>query len=905
MKSLFLIDSSALAYRSYYAFIKNPLINSQGRQTSVIYGFASQILRLIQEEHPSHLAIVRDLKKPTFRHKLFDQYKANRKPMPDEMKEQLPCIEEFIEATGIAELSREGFEADDILGTLAQTAEKAGLKVYLVTRDKDLMQVVTDSICLYEPGARDQPATCRGPKEVESKFGVGPEKMVDLLSLVGDSSDNVPGVRKVGPKTAADLLQTYGSLENIYEHVDLISRKALRENLKKDRDQAFLSRQLIQLDCKVGLEKTIDDLIYRPIDREKTSAFLKKWELTSLLTYLPEKSAAKPEAPAVQDRKSDYRLLEAGPSTDDFISELQKAPVLAMDTETTGLDKLTADLVGICVSSSAGTGWYAPVGHHQGTNISLSEMKRIFKSIFSHSGKKLIFHNAKFDQALLERNGLMPDVPPHHAADTMIAAHLLNPGARGLSLDALALKHFGHRMISIESLIGKKGKDQKSFAEVPVAQAITYGAEDADITLRLWNALEPELKKRGQLELFTDLEMRLLPVLHKMELKGVSLNADSLERLSQSMAGEIRDLEQNIYSHAGEEFNIESTRQLGGILFEKLGLKKGKKTKTGYSTDAAVLAGLKGSHPIIADLLDFRELIKLKNTYVDVLPGLINARTNLVHTSYSQTITATGRLSSLNPNLQNIPIRSDHGKKIRECFISRSDKYLLLAADYSQIELRILAHLSADPGLVEAYQKGLDIHTQTASALYHVPEHQVTPDQRRNAKVVNFGVIYGMGPLRLSRELSISREEASQFIENYFKRYAGVREFIKNTLDTARKQGYVETVSGRRRYLPELASDNRMARENAERMAVNTPVQGSAADLIKKAMIDIDWNLETAGMDCDMLLQVHDELVFEVVKADVERASSLIRNTMENALRFSVPLVVDIDAGSTWLEAHN
>jgi DNA polymerase-1 len=904
MNSLFLIDSSALAYRSFYAFIKNPLKNSKGKQTSAIFGYASQVLRLIQEHNPTHLAIIKDLKAPTFRHKIFDQYKATRKPMPEEMKEQLPAIDEFITASGIAVISKEGFEADDIMATLALMAEKKGMRVFLITRDKDMMQIVNDSICLFDPGGRNQEPVVKGPKEVFTKFGVGPEKMIDLQALMGDSSDNIPGVTKVGPKTAADLLHTYGTLEGVYENINTITRKALKENLEKSRENAFLSKKLVKLDCNVLLTEKIQDLAFKSLNVDKVEPFLKEWELNSLLSYLPDKTSTDLGSTSARTTSSSYFLADSATGLDQMTKELNKAGEIAMDTETTGLDSLTTHLVGLCLSTASHSGWYVPLGHKNGTNVNIDELKNKLSPILSGSGKRYVFHNAKFDLPILERYGLAPRITEGRLVDTMVAAHLLNPGVRGLSLDDLSLKYFNHQMISLESLIGKKGKDQKSFAEIPVSEACNYGAEDADITLRLWKVLEPELKSRKLLDLFFKIEMKLLLVLQKMEMRGISLNVKALNQLSKSMAQEIKALEKKIYEQAGEEFNIESPQQLSRILFEKLELKKGKKTKTGFSTDVAVLTGLRGSHPVIENLIDFRELTKLKNTYVDVLPELVRDRSGRVHTSYSQTITATGRLSSFSPNLQNIPIRTSHGKRIRECFISRSEDYQLMAADYSQIELRILAHLSGDPALVEAYQKGLDIHTRTAAALYNVPENQVSADQRRSAKVVNFGVIYGMGSLRLSRELEIAREEASGFIENYFRRYARVREFMRGTVDRARKRGYVETISGRRRYLPELASGNRMIMDNAERMAANTPIQGSASDLMKKAMIDLDWKLESSGLDCDMLLQVHDELVFEVAKADAGRASALIKRTMEEAMTLSVPLVVDIGMGRTWLEAH-
>ncbi len=912
-KKLFLVDSAALAYRSHYAFINNPLTTSSGEHTSALYGYVSQILRLIENEKPTHLAIVQDLPKPTFRHKMYKEYKAQRKPMPEELRSQLPLIQEFLDLAGLPSLSREGFEADDLMGTLAVRGEKEGYEVYIFTKDKDMMQVVSDSVFMFEPGVRGQPALVRGPKEVEAKFNVKPEQIVDLLSLMGDAADNIPGVSKVGPKTAATLLKTYGTLERLYENVDNITKKGLRTNLKNDEEMAYLSKRLVQLDCDVEIDSSLEDLAYHPIPVASIEEFLKHWELNSLLGHLPKGGGVPVTSVKSEKKKAVYQLLTIE-NQKEFVAELEKARVISLDTETTGLDSLVAELVGLCVSTREATGWYVPLGHvvlneseefvKAPENFDLENLKILIQPILK-SEKQFVFHHAKYDLPILERYGLAPEnTSPKTISDTLIAYHIMNPGARGLSLDDLAKKFFDHEMIPIEGLIGKKGKNQKNFSQVPVAEACEYGAEDADITLRLWQRVAPELKNRGQEEMYYGQEIALLSVLQRMEQKGISLNAKRLQELSVEMAKEIERLEKSIYQLAQKEFNISSPQQMSVVLFEELKLKPGKKTKTGFSTDISVLQGLRGEHEIIKYLIEYRELVKLKNTYVDVLPTLVHERTGRIHTSYSQTIAATGRLSSINPNLQNIPIRTEQGRQIRASFVPRSKDYVLLSADYSQIELRVLAHLSGDEGLNEAYQKGVDIHTRTASALYQVSESDVTSEMRRSAKVVNFGVLYGMGPQRLSRELEIPRSEASGFIEKYFERFGHVKAYMKETVDQARKMGYVETISGRRRYLPDLASDNRMVKENAERMAVNTPIQGSAADLIKKAMIEIDGLLAHSSIDCDMLLQVHDELVFEVAKSDVERATLLIKRAMENAMTFSVPLVVEIGIGDTWLESH-
>ncbi len=949
MSGLYLIDVSALAYRSFYAFIKNPLKNSKGQETSAIFGFASHILRLVKDCEPTHIAFVKDLPKPTFRHALYDEYKAHRKPMPDGLREQLPVIDQFVELSGLRTVALEGYEADDVMATLAVQAKARGMKSYIVTRDKDMMQLVDDSIFLFELGKSGDANLVTGAKEVKEKMGVPPEKIVDYLSLIGDSADNVPGVAKIGPKGACELLETYGTLEGIYKNVESISKKGTRENLIAGREMAFLSKQLVILDTRLELPIGLDDLRYSGLNTPALSLFLEEWEMKSLLRFVPgapkagaaaksaqaasavvgaaagvvaaaagavaetallvaeaaETLADGPPAARAGDEDLRYELVDTPAALEALRATLEASPLIAVDTETTGLDNKTAGLVGLCLSVASQAGYYIPVGHKEGTNLPLEAVQKALKPVLDDAGKRLLFHNAKYDLPVLERHGLLPSdlERPGKLVDTMIAAYLSNPGERHLSLDDLSLRHFAHEMIPIEKLIGK-GKNQKNFSETPIPDACRYGAEDADITFRLWDVYSRDLEEKGLTRLFFDMEMALLPVLKAMEGKGITLDTGALARISVRLKDEIARLEKEIHALAGEAFNIGSPAQLQVVLFEKLGLKPGKKTKTGYSTDADVLAKLEGEHPIIGKLLDYRESTKLQSTYVEALPTMVFPGTGRVHTSYSQVIAATGRLSSIDPNLQNIPVRTALGKEVRDCFTASSPDNVLLCADYSQIELRLLAHLSGDPALKDAYRNGIDIHTRTAAALYKVPEASVTSDMRRSAKVVNFGVLYGMGAQRLAAQLRIPRNEASRFIENYFASYARVDAYIRDTVDRGRKQGYVETLAGRRRYLPDLLSDNRMLMENAERIAANTPIQGSAADLIKLAMIRIHRELEQSPLRCDMLLQVHDELVFEVAKDDVEKASALVKREMEGAMELDVPLVVEIGTGRTWLEAH-
>ncbi len=982
METLYLIDVSALAYRSFYAFINNPLTNSAGQETSAIYGFASHTLRLIKDQKPTHIAYVKDLPKRTFRKDLYEEYKAHRKPMPENLASQLPIIDEFVERSGLRTVSLVGYEADDVMATLALQAKAKGMQVYIVTRDKDMMQLVDDQIFLFDLGKNNQAAEITGAKEVKDKMGVKPESIVDYLALIGDASDNVPGVAKIGPKTAVDLLETYGTLEGIYKNVDNITKKGLRENLKNEREMAFLSQKLVTLACHLELPVTLDDLRYPGMQAETIKGFLEKWELKSLLKMVPmqkgtgpggnqkndtnitnqnisanqknsennsenftdkdsennidgnsennnenssdRKTEENPEANYATAAQGNYQVINSLEGLQDLGTKLADAstPVIAIDTETTGLDTLVANLVGLCISIEANAGYYLPIAHIEGQNLALNDVVAVLKPILDNPNKRLLMHNAKYDLPVLERHGLFPAglEKPGKLVDTMVAAYLSNPGERKLSLDELALRHFNHKMIPIEDLIGKgqraseaanKGSEkpnkkagQKSFAEVPVAEACIYGAEDADITFRLWQIYEPDLAEKNLLKLFFNMEMPLVPVLMTMEGKGINLDVPALKVISTQLASEIIRLEKEIHALAESDFNINSPTQLQEILFVKLGLKTGKKTKTGFSTDADVLQKLEGEHPIISKLLDHREYNKLQNTYVEALPLLVHPKTGRVHTHYSQVIAATGRLSSINPNLQNIPIRTELGKQIRKCFTASSPTRVLLCADYSQIELRLLAHLSEDPNLREAYQQNIDIHTRTAAALYNVPEASVTSDMRRSAKVVNFGVLYGMGSTRLSAQLKISRSEASQFIDNYFTTYSMVEVYIRAVVDMGRKLGYVETLSGRKRYLPDLLSDNRQFKENAERIAANTPIQGSAADLIKIAMIRIHEKLSQSKLRCDMLLQVHDELVFDVEIEDAEALSILVKTEMENAMQLSVPLVVEIGKHFNWLEAH-
>ena len=934
MPSLYLIDVSALAYRSYFAFIRQPLRNSRGEETSALFGFAQHVLRLLADRRPDSIAFVKDLKGPTKRHERYEAYKAHRPPMPDSLAAQLPMIDAFVEASGLRTVSLQGYEADDVMATLATQACAKGWTSYLVTRDKDMMQLVNDCVFLFDLGKQHEGSLVMGAAEVKEKMGVGPERIADLLALTGDSADNVPGVAGIGPKGAVELLETYGSLEGVLRNAGSIAKKGMREKILANKDNALLSRELVALHCDLELPVTLDDLAFRGVQADALKELLLRYELKSLLKLVPgangegndagrglkeleERNAGAPDhtdetpedgaASANKSAAGAYALVNTEEGLAALVAELNAHPVLAVDTETTGLDNRTAGLVGLCLSTVPETAFYVAIGHEEGPNLPLDTVQRALLPVLEDPKRLLVFHNARYDVPILSRHGLLPKNwdAPGKLADTMIAAFLCNSGSRELSLDDLALRHFGHTMIPIEELIGKKGgknKPQKSFAEVPQETACAYGAEDADFTLRLWEHYRAELKEKEQEEPFRTIEMPLLPVLLAMEDRGIQVDEDKLRALSADMKQEVDRLEREIHAHAGKAFNVASPTQLQEILFVQLGLPAGKKTKTGYSTDAGVLERLADAHPIVAAILEYREVAKLRSTYAETLPGLIRPETGRVHTTYSQVIAATGRLSSINPNLQNIPVRTELGRKIRGCFEAAPGK-VLLCADYSQIELRMLAHLSGDEALREAYRLGLDIHARTAAALYGVPEDAVTSDMRRAAKVVNFGVLYGMGAHRLAGQLKVPYAEAKKFIDNYFATYARVDAYITETVTTGRKRGYVETISGRRRYLPELLSDNRVLRENAERIAANTPIQGSAADLIKIAMIRIHEVLKDGKLPCAMLLQVHDELVFEVDETAVDEAAALVKREMEGALELSVPLIAEVGWGKTWVEA--
>lgn len=890
-KRLFLIDGSELAYRAYFAFIRNPLINSKGENTSAVFGFTNTLLKLLREEEPEYIGIVFDTKKPTFRHQMFEGYKATRQKMPPEMSSQLPRIRELVEALSLPILEIEGYEADDLIGTLAKKGSSEGYEVVIFSGDKDMLQLVTEGIRVMRPGREGRETVVVDREGVRVITGVRPERVPDFLGLMGDSSDNVPGVPGVGPKTAARLVRDFGAMEGIFKDLERISPERLKENLRQHREDALLSKRLVTIATDIPLEIEIENLARDRPNVDELVRLFKDLEFTKFLSQIV------PQEPAAQVK---YTLVNSSGPLEELGERLRSAGIFSLDLETTHQEPMKARIVGFSFAPAKGEAYYLPVGHLLGNNLGLEEVRAELGPILQDEGIKKVGQNIKYDKLVLDNNGFQLK---GICFDTMVASYLLDPSSRQHNLDLLSLKHLNHKMIPLSDLLGK-GRDKISFDRVPISQAIPYSCEDADITLQLKEIFEPKLKSLKLWPLFEQVEMPLLSVLYQMERNGVTIDRELLREMSAQMEAELSSLAEDIYRLAGCRFNINSPQQLSQVLFERLGLRRLRRTKTGYSTDVGVLEELSKDYDIAKKLLEYRQLSKLKCTYVDALPQLINSHTGRIHTSFNQTVTATGRLSSSDPNLQNIPIRTDLGKRIREAFIPGDPNSLILSADYSQIELRIMAHLSEDQRLIDAFQQGEDIHRKTASLIFGLPLFQVTPQLRSQAKVVNFGIIYGMGPHGLSSRLDMPLSEAEEFIANYFLTYPQVKEYIETTIEKAKVEGYVTTLLNRRRYLPELREEKSRDRSFAQRTAINTPVQGSAADMIKLAMINIQRELWKRNLGPKMIIQVHDELVFEVPKGELEEIATLVKNKMETALTLKVPIKVDIGWGENWSQAH-
>lgn len=889
-KTIYLVDASTFIHRSYHA-IRN-LSTKDGRPTNAVFGFVATMNKLLKERKPEYLAVAYDAKGPSFRKSLYPEYKANRPPMPEDLAAQQEPIRKIVDALGLKSLEIKGLEADDIIAALATQAQEAGFNVIIVSGDKDYYQMLNDRVSMYDPNPKRESAM--DMETFKEKFGVTPAQFLDVQGLMGDSTDNIPGVPGVGEKTALKLINEYGSIDNLFRNVEEIKQVKLKDKLIENKDSAYISMDLARLktDADVGVD--IADLKVGEQDSDALLALYQDLEFIRFASELEQQGCG-------GLGYDDYHLVTTGDELDALIKELSDYKTISVDLETTSLNPMTASIVGISLSGKEQRAFYIPVGHTTlgAKQISWEEASTRLKPLLESETISKVGQNIKYDYIILKRHGV--NVHPI-TGDPMIASYLLEPGAGGHNLDALAMTILGHKTIKYEEVVGSK---KIGFDQVPPEAARDYACEDADVTLILAEKLNRRIEEAGLTDLYRNLELPLINVLAEMEMNGVALNTSLLSELSIDLTGRMAEAEKRIYELAGRTFNINSPKQLGQVLFEDLGLPQGKKTKkkSGYSTDVEVLTELAEKHELPAEILNFRSLTKLKSTYVDALSQLINPETGRVHTSFNQAVTATGRLSSSDPNLQNIPIRTEEGRRIREAFIARPG-WKILAADYSQVELRVLAHYSGDKGLQDAFISNEDIHTRTASEVFGLMPAMITPDLRREAKAINFGIVYGQQAFGLARQLGIERKKAQDYIDAYFERYSGVKAFIDNTLETARETGFVTTLMGRRRRLPDLNNKNYNARSMAERMAVNTPIQGTAADIIKKAMIDVRLALSETGLRAKMLLQVHDELVFEVPEEELEKTTELVRTRMENVVKLDVPLIVDVSHGDNWSEAH-
>ncbi len=890
-KCLYLIDGHALVYRAYYALIRNPLTNSKGQPTGAILGFANYLLRLIETYDCPYMAVVMDSSKPTFRHEAYELYKAHREEMPDELKVQMPIIYDLIDAFNLPVVKQDGLEADDLIAVLTQQAVEQGFEVSLVTKDKDLMQLVGPQVRMLAPEGTGV-FQVFGPEEVRNKMGVGPEQIVDYLALIGDASDNIPGVPGIGPKNAVKILEKAGSVEQILLNPSLLESPKLISKVEENRERLELSKMLATLKTDVHTGVELHQLMRKEVNRERCLALFRELEFSSLMKNPIFGGAAK--------LKAAVRVCDSMEMVKEIADQVKKLGYVSIDVQTTGLLARDAELVGVALAISAEEAFYIPVGHSEGANLEatfvLSELKEILES--PTIGK--IGQNLKYDSQLFKNHGICFS---GILFDSMIAAYLIDPGKRQYDLDVLAPEWLDLEVTPFEQIVGK-GKHLLNVADVTIEAMAPYAAEVVCLPLLLKERLEPLLIERNCVSLLNDLELPLELVLADIEWQGIMVDTELLSNLSREYSEELEQITSEIYETAGESFNLNSPKQVGDILFGKLGLTGGKKTKSGaQSTNVEVLEKLADEYPVVQKILEHREKQKLLSTYIDALPGQILKKSGRVHTSFNQAVAATGRLSSTNPNLQNIPIRTENGRRIREAFVAGKGN-VLIAADYSQIELRILAHLSNDPILIQAFIDDQDIHTQTASVIYEVFPELVTPDMRRAAKTINFGLMYGMGPINLSRQLKISFSEAKHFIDSYFTQFPTIRNYMDSTIQKARDLGYTETMLGRRRYLPEINASNRVVREAAERTAINTPVQGTAADIIKIAMVKVHREIMEKWSGAKMLLQVHDELVFEVPQDLSVQFADWVKTEMSNAFKLKVPLKVDAGVGKHWGEAH-
>lgn len=908
----------ALIYRAYFAFSKNPRVNSKGLNTSAMFGFTNTLLEVLNKEKPTHIAVSFDTEAPTARHDNFAAYKAHREAMPEDLSKSIPYIYKILEAFRIPVIIKEGYEADDIIGTLAQQAEKRGFEVFMMTPDKDFGQLVSDHIFIYKPAAFGSGAEILGVEEVKKKFEVKEiSQVIDILGLWGDASDNIPGIPGVGEKTAKQLVAEYGTVENVIAHAGDLKGK-LSEKVKEHADLALMSKQLATIITDVPVPFDENALQLEPPDSDLIREVFGELEFRALAKRVLDEEGTTPTAAnEVQQATLDfetndssglkhignithqYHLCNDEQSITALTNALRKAAQFCFDTETTNIDANRAELVGMSFALTPHEAWYVPVPANYDEAVKVVHR---FRDVFEDDKIGKTGQNIKYDLMMLRWYDVELKGP---LFDTMIAHYLLEPDMRH-NMDELSERYLGYQPVSIESLIGTGKANQITMREVPVEKVKDYAAEDADVTLQLRHVFEPMIQKASLQKLFMEVEMPLIPVLASMETEGVAIDPEALNEFSVKLEKEIAEVEQKVYDAAETKFNIASPKQLGEVLFDRLKIDpKAKKTKTGqYATNEEVLSKLSDKHPAVELVLEYRGLVKLKNTYVDTLPQMVNPRTGRIHTSYQQAVAATGRLSSNNPNLQNIPIRTERGREVRKAFVARNKNYTLLSADYSQIELRIIAGFAKDESMIEAFRRGDDIHSITASKVYGVPLELVSSEMRRNAKMVNFGIIYGISAFGLSQRLNIPRKEAADIIENYFQQFPSIKKYMDHSIDFARKHGYVETILGRRRYLRDINSANATVRGFAERNAINAPIQGSAADLIKVAMIHIHREILNKKLKARMILQVHDELVFDVPHSEVESLIPLVRDGMVNALPLSVPVEVEIGSGANWLAAH-
>jgi len=923
-KKLFLLDAYALIFRAYYAFISNPMTNSRGMPTSTVFGFTLALEEILRKESPSHIAVVFDPPGPTFRHEKFPAYKANREATPEDIKIAVPYVKKLIEGFNIPILEVEGFEADDVIGTMAKNADSQGYTVFMMTPDKDFAQLVSEKVFMYKPSRGGAAPEVLGPAEVQEKFLVEhPVQVIDILALWGDSSDNIPGAPGIGEKTAKKLIGQFHSVEGVYENIDQLKGKQ-KENLINFKEQVILSKELATISLNVPIKFSTDELKRREMNKEALQKLFQELEFKNLAQRILSGSSENVQSAApgqqatlfgdsssegipnegsslesIESVSHQYKLIDSLKGVKELSKVLGGLKAFCFDTETTGLDPLEAELVGIAFSWEAHQAVYVAFGED---TKEVQAWLEILKAPFSDPGIAKYGQNIKYDLHILKNY----DIEVKGTLfDTMIAHFLLKPEQKH-NLNVLAEQYLGYSMVKIESLIGEKGKRQSSFRSVPPEQASEYAGEDADITWQLAELFKKELKNEGFTRLYEQIEMPLIPVLMCMEHQGVKLDVDALKVFAAELREDIIHVEQEIFKLAGTEFNIGSPKQLGEILFDKLKIiPDPKKTKTKqYATGEEVLVELKDKHPIVERMLEFRSLKKLLNTYVSALPKLVSPTTGKIHTSFNQALVSTGRLSSVNPNLQNIPVREERGREIRKAFIPEGHENIFFSADYSQIELRLMAHLSGDPRMIEAFVNEEDIHTATAAKIYKVQAQKVSKKMRSAAKTANFGIIYGISAFGLAQRMRISRTEARALIDGYFENYPGVREFMDASIRMAREKGYVETMFGRRRNLPDILSRNSVVRGNAERNAINSPIQGSAADIIKIAMIRIQASLDKENLQSAMILQVHDELNFDVLPGELEKLKATVVREMENAASLSVPLTVEWGAGSNWLEAH-